>query len=182
MSGFIPGHSGEYSSPLGEEPSHLERPQDPGQTNLMISEMPRVPVINSVPDPLDDSLQTLDEEPSHPEQPQCPGETCIMGVQQVVITAIRATDLTLGFRQILAGFHVVVKTDGAEFQTSNKPVHVDQAVVEWNEPILLPWPSSKVRVSVYASFELDPMLGGEVLCTFEISVRELLDRSENLHH
>jgi hypothetical protein len=51
--------------------------------------------------------------------------------------AIRATDLTLGFRRIPAGFHVVVKADGAEFQTSNKSTHVDQAVVEWDEPILL---------------------------------------------
>jgi hypothetical protein len=46
-------------------------------------------------------------------------------------------DLTLGLRWIPAGFHVVVKTDSAEFQTSNKSVHVDQAVVEWNERILL---------------------------------------------
>jgi hypothetical protein len=39
--------------------------------------------------------------------------------------------------------------------------------------------SSKVRVSVYASFELGPMLcHGEVLRTLEISVGELLNRSE----
>jgi CHAT domain-containing protein/ferredoxin len=137
----------------------------------------------SVPDPIDDTLQALDEEPSHPEQPQGPEETHITGVQQVIITAIRATDLTLGLRRIPAGFHVVVKTDGAEFQTSNKLVHVDQAVIEWNESILLPCePYSTVRVSVYASFESSPMLcHGEVLRTFEISVRELLDRSENSH-
>ncbi|KAG2746612.1 hypothetical protein P692DRAFT_20739009, partial [Suillus brevipes Sb2] len=91
--------------------------------------------------------------------------------------------LTLGLRRIPAGFHVAVKADGAEFSTSNKPVHVDQAVIEWNERILLPCePSSKVQISVYASFELDPMLcHGEVLRKFEISVRELLDRSENSH-
>ncbi|KAG2143665.1 hypothetical protein DEU56DRAFT_791824 [Suillus clintonianus] len=71
-------------------------------------------------------------------------------------------------------------TDGVKFQTSNKLVHVDQGVVEWNERILLPCePSSQVRVSMYASFELDPMLcHGEVLHTFEISIGELLDRSE----
>ncbi|KAG2143648.1 hypothetical protein DEU56DRAFT_791724 [Suillus clintonianus] len=63
-------------------------------------------------------------------------------------------------------------TGGVEFQSSNKPVHVDQGVVEWNERMLL----------VYASFELDPMLcHGEVLRTFEISVGELLDRSEKSH-
>ncbi|KAG2081949.1 hypothetical protein BD769DRAFT_1683513 [Suillus cothurnatus] len=134
------------------------------------------------------------EESSYPEHTQDPNEIH----QQVVITAIHATDLTLGLRRILAGFHVVIKTDGAECQTSNKPVHVDQAVVKWTEPILLYIvpnlifpariekdsrscdPSSKVQVSVYASFELGPMLGhGEVLRTFEISVRELLDCSES---
>lgn len=32
------------------------------------------------------------EEPSYPERPQDPGETRLSGVQQVIITAIRATD------------------------------------------------------------------------------------------
>ncbi|KAG2133517.1 hypothetical protein BD769DRAFT_1774633 [Suillus cothurnatus] len=179
MSHFIPGHFSEYPPPVGEEPSHLEHPQDLGQTNLVISEMPRVVVKN----PLDDTLQALSEELSHPEQLQSPGETCITGVKQLVITAIRATDLTFGLRRIPAGFHVVVKTGSAEFETSNKHVHVDQTVVEWNELILLPCePSSKVRVRVYASFESGPMLyHGEILRTFEITVQELLDRSESSH-
>ncbi|KAG1879628.1 CHAT domain-containing protein [Suillus tomentosus] len=111
-------------------------------------------------------------------------------MQQVVITAIRATlridnsiratDLLRGLRRIPSGFHVVVKTDGAECQTSNKPVHVDQTVVEWNEPILLSCElSSKVQISVYASFELGPMLcHGEVLGTFDGFVGELLDLSK----
>ncbi|KAG2139978.1 CHAT domain-containing protein [Suillus cothurnatus] len=121
------------------------------------------------------------EESSYPGHTQDSGEIRLSAVQQVIITAIRATDLTLGLLRIPAGFHVVVKTDGAESQTSNKPVHLDQAVVEWSESILLPCDtSSKVRVSVYASYELSPMLcHGEILRTFEISVRELLDRSEN---
>ncbi|KAG1868582.1 hypothetical protein F4604DRAFT_1927116 [Suillus subluteus] len=129
------------------------------------------------------------QEPSYPEHTQDLEEIHLNAVQQVVITAIHATDLTLGLRCVPAGFHVVIKTDSAECQTSNIPVHVDQAVVEWTEPILLyvvpdlifpahiekdsrPCdPSSKVRVSVYASFELGLMLGhGEVLHTFKISV------------
>ncbi|KAG2337308.1 hypothetical protein BDR05DRAFT_796228 [Suillus weaverae] len=123
------------------------------------------------------------EEPSYPEYTQDPGEIHLGGVQQVVITAIRAADLALGLRRIPAGFHVVVKADGAEYQTSNKSVHVDQAVVEWHERIFLPCKrSSKVQVSVYASFELGPMLcHGDLLRTFEISVGELLDRSEKSH-
>jgi hypothetical protein len=51
--------------------------------------------------------------------------------------AIRAADLTLGLRRIPAGFHVIFEADGAEYQTSNKSVHVDQTVVEWHERILL---------------------------------------------
>ncbi|KAG2137132.1 uncharacterized protein EDB93DRAFT_768142 [Suillus bovinus] len=121
-----------------------------------------------------------DEEPEHTQES---GEIRLSGVQQVIITGIRATDLTLGLRRIPAGFHTVVKTDGAEYQTSNKSVDVDQAVLEWHERIRLPCePSSKVQVSVYASFELGPMLcHGELLRTFEISVGELLDRSEKSH-
>ncbi|KAG1783410.1 hypothetical protein EV702DRAFT_258617 [Suillus placidus] len=65
------------------------------------------------------------EEPSYPEYTQDPGEIHLGGVQQVVITAIRAADLAQGLRRIPAGFHVVVKADGAEYQTSNKSVHVD---------------------------------------------------------
>ncbi|KAG1809516.1 CHAT domain-containing protein [Suillus variegatus] len=105
------------------------------------------------------------------------------GVQQVVITAIHATDLTLGLRRIPAGFHVVVKNDGAEYQTSNKSVNVDQTDVEWQERIVLPCdPSCKVRLSVYASFELGPMVcHGERLRKLEISVEELLERSEKSH-
>ncbi|KAG1883938.1 hypothetical protein F4604DRAFT_1919734 [Suillus subluteus] len=114
MSSFIPGHFGEYPSSLGERPSHSECPQDLGQTNLVTSEMLQVTVntilatlffvitllfhfvTDSVPDPLDDNLQALGGEPSHPEQSQGPEDTHITGVQQVVITVIRAADLTLG--------------------------------------------------------------------------------------
>ncbi|KAG1724870.1 CHAT domain-containing protein [Suillus lakei] len=182
MSGFVPGHFDDYPPSLGEEPSHPECPQDPVQTNLVISEVQQVTIYtilatvyfvitllfrfatDSVPDPPDDTLElALGEEPSHLEQHlQDPGGIHLSGVQQVVITAIRATMSHL---------------------TSNKPVDVDQAVVEWNERIILPRePSSKVRVSVHASFELGPILShGELLRTFEISVGELLDRSENSH-
>ncbi|KAG2125645.1 CHAT domain-containing protein [Suillus bovinus] len=121
-----------------------------------------------------------DQETSHPGHTQDPGEVHLSGVQQVLITTICATDLTLGLRWIPAGFYAVVKVDGAEYQTSNKPVNVDQAVIEWHERILLPCePSSKVQVSVYASFEMSPMVcHGELLRAFEISVGELLDRSK----
>ncbi|KAG1823180.1 CHAT domain-containing protein [Suillus variegatus] len=111
------------------------------------------------------------------------GEIHPSGVQQVVITAIRASDLTLGLQRIPSGFHIVVKANGAEYQTSNESVHVNQAFVEWHDRIILPCdPSFKVCVSVYASFELGPMVcHGELLRTFEISVGELLDRSEKSH-
>ncbi|KAG2116177.1 hypothetical protein DEU56DRAFT_173812 [Suillus clintonianus] len=196
MSNFVPHPLDDCPPPL-EEPSHPVRPQDP-ETNLSIGEMLQFAVntilatlyfvitllfcfaTDTVPDPLDDALPALGEEVSYPEHPQDPGEAHLSRVQQIVVTAIRATDLTLGLQRIPAGFHVVVKVRGIEFRTCNKPVHVDQAVVEWNEPILLPCErSSLVRVSLYASFELGLMLGhGEVLRTFEISVGELLDRSE----
>ncbi|KAG0693125.1 CHAT domain-containing protein [Suillus ampliporus] len=136
---------------------------------------------NFVLNHLDDPLPPLDEEPSHPEHSQDLGDVHMGDIQQVTITSILATDLSLGLRRVPAGFYVTVQADGTEWRTSNKPVHVDQVAVEWNERILVPSErSSKVRVSVYASFELGPMLGhGERLRTFDVSVGELRDRSEN---
>ncbi|KAG1837995.1 hypothetical protein F4604DRAFT_1941876 [Suillus subluteus] len=52
---------------------------------------------NSLPDPSNDTFPPSAEEPSHLEQyPQDLGETHLTGMQQIVITAIHATDLTLG--------------------------------------------------------------------------------------
>ncbi|KAG1833379.1 CHAT domain-containing protein [Suillus variegatus] len=85
MSGFFPGHFSDCPSPLREGPSHQELSQDAGQINLMISETLQVVVNNSVPDPLDDTLQASGEEPGQPEQPQDPGKTNLMfsGTPQV---------------------------------------------------------------------------------------------------
>lgn len=197
MSNFVPDPLNDCPSPPGklEEPRNPEHPQDLGGA---ISEVVQVAIMtmlatlylvivmlfrfttSSVPNALDVILPPLIEEPSHPDHPSDPEETLFSGTQRIAIISIRATDLTLGLRRIPAGFHVTITTDGAEWQTSNMPVHVDQAAVEWNERIPLPSePVFKVQVSVYASFELGPMLGhGELLRTFEISVGELLDRSE----
>ena len=49
----------------------------------------------------------------------------------------RATDLALGLKRIPAGFYVTVHVDGAEWQSTNKSVHIDQDIVEWNEHIFL---------------------------------------------
>ncbi|KAG0702340.1 TPR-like protein [Suillus ampliporus] len=134
---------------------------------------------NFVLNHLDDPLPPLDEEPSHPEHSQDLGDVHMIDIQQVTITSILATGLSLGLRRIPAGFYVTVQADGTEWRTSNKPVNVNQDVVEWDERILLPSePSSNIRLSVHASFELGPMLGhGDLLRTFEITVGELLDRS-----
>ncbi|KAG1717231.1 hypothetical protein EDB19DRAFT_2033090, partial [Suillus lakei] len=143
-----------------EEPSYPEHIQDPGETCLsgvqQGKKCKRESSDNDNDNPTKGSKRSQsgkmdvskdNEEPSHPEHTQDPGQTHLTGVQQVVITAIHATDLTLGLRRIPSGFHVVVKADGAGCQTSNKTVHVDQAVIEWNDRILLPCePSSKVRV------------------------------------
>ncbi|OAX37805.1 hypothetical protein K503DRAFT_866605 [Rhizopogon vinicolor AM-OR11-026] len=134
------------------------------------------------PDPLDDSIPVLDQESSHlPEHPQKAEEIHLIDDRQIVITTIRATDLTLGLQRIPVGFYVTVQIDSAQWQTANKSVHVDLDVVEWNEQIVLPHePSCKMTLKVYASFELGSMLGhGDILRKFEICVAELLDRSEN---
>jgi len=51
--------------------------------------------------------------------------------------AIRATGLTLGLRRIPAGFYVEVQVNDIKWQTTNKPVHVDLDVLEWDQCIIL---------------------------------------------
>ncbi|OAX37690.1 hypothetical protein K503DRAFT_801049 [Rhizopogon vinicolor AM-OR11-026] len=144
-------------------------------------------MFSHITDPVENSHPLLgkESEPKHteaqtPGRPQDAGETHLSDVRQTIITAIRVTGLTLGLRMIPAGFYVTVQVNGAQWQTSNKPVHVDLDIVEWNEQIVLSSePSCKVRFRVYASFELGPILGhGNLLRTFETRVAELLDLSE----
>ena len=91
------------------------------------------------------------------------------------------------------GLYVLVQFDGIKRRTENKPVHLHDSIIEWDDTIQL-WdilysiwfvalmiyrpsnPSAKVQLSVRASFEFSPMLGnGEVLRTVEICVGDLID-------
>ena len=108
---------------------------------------------------------------------------------------IRAADVALGLRGIPAGFYAVIHYSGLEWRTENKPSSVSHDVVEWTGPIPMLDPlslamdcpdplrspsvlSAAVRLEVYASFELQPMLGsGEQLRKITITVGQLLDRS-----
>ena len=119
-------------------------------------------MVNFVTDPPDDSLPPSGEEQSQPEETRLreiehsegPEETRPSEMQQVMIMSMcnvspfssaridivagfRATDLTLGLKRIPAGFYVIVLVDGAQWQTTNKCVHIDQDIVEWNERIIL---------------------------------------------
>ncbi|KAG2130976.1 uncharacterized protein EDB93DRAFT_1255632 [Suillus bovinus] len=72
------------------------------------------------------------EEPNDPDHTQDLAEMHLSGVQPI-ITAIHATDLTLGLQQIPTGFHTLIKADNVEYQTSNISVNVDQAIIKWHE-------------------------------------------------
>ncbi|KAG1886812.1 CHAT domain-containing protein [Suillus fuscotomentosus] len=127
---YAPDPPDDIVQALGEEPGQLEQPQDLGDTNLVISKvLLQITANNSLLDQLHDTLPASGEESSHPEHTQDPGQIHFSGVQQVVIS--------FPGDNIPAGFHAVVKADSAEYQTSNQSVHVDQAVVEWHEHILL---------------------------------------------
>ncbi|KAI6012902.1 hypothetical protein BKA83DRAFT_2489105 [Pisolithus microcarpus] len=94
----------------------------------------------------------------------------------IVITRIRAQHIHSGFKRMPVGFYVLVQTDGDQRRTQNKSVRLNDSSIEWEDVILLPSKASgEVRFTVYASFELEPMLGnGEVLYTSEAPVEELL--------
>ncbi|KAG6369853.1 hypothetical protein JVT61DRAFT_13413 [Boletus reticuloceps] len=93
--------------------------------------------------------------------------------------SIRAEDIVAGFRGMPVGFYVVVQFDGTKRRTENKPICLHESIVEWDEKIQLPSePSAKIKPSVCASFEFSPMLeNGEVLCTVEIYVGDLVDNT-----
>ncbi|KAN0087968.1 hypothetical protein V8E55_006589 [Tylopilus felleus] len=93
-----------------------------------------------------------------------------------VITRIRAQNIHFGLKRIPAGFYVLVQFDGAQRRTQNKSIRLSGSGIEWEDEILLPSKmSDKVRFTVYASFELEPMLGnGECLYTSESHVEKLL--------
>ena len=48
---------------------------------------------------------------------------------------IRATGVTTGLRRIPAGFYAAVQHDGLEWRTTNKPVLVNNDVVQWDGQI-----------------------------------------------
>ncbi|KAG2032446.1 hypothetical protein BDR03DRAFT_1002577 [Suillus americanus] len=114
-------------------PEHFFKPY---QVDYNIATI-RAPQTNSVPDPLDDTLEALVSSQVLNNPKTQDRHTSLECNKSSLLVSIRATDLTLGLRRIPAGFHVVVKADGTECQISNKLVHVDQAVAEWNEPIHL---------------------------------------------
>ena len=145
MSNIVTDTPDDSRPPLSEEQNHPELSDEP--ENICLS--------NTAPP--NASLLSLLEEQSNSEHAESPEETRPSEMQQVIITSMcnvspfssarididdflvgfRATDLTLGLKRIPAGFYVIVLVDGAEWQTTNKSVHIDQDIVEWNERIIL---------------------------------------------
>ncbi|KAI9454959.1 hypothetical protein HD554DRAFT_301681 [Boletus coccyginus] len=94
----------------------------------------------------------------------------------LVITRVRAQNITSGLKRIPAGFYVLIQFNGSQRRTQNKSIRLNDSGLEWEDKILLPSNVyDKVRFMVYASFELEPMLGnGEALYTSERHVGELV--------
>ncbi|KAF8444075.1 CHAT domain-containing protein [Boletus edulis BED1] len=156
----------ETTDNLAEDPSRNKRPRLESRASQS-----RAPT---------DSIQAPDASDADPQctgqEFQCKEETSAHSV----ITSIRATGVALGLRRFPAGFYTIVHHSGREWRTENKRSSVKDDLVEWNGPIPIPSdPSATVRLEVYASFELQPMLGaGEQLRKLTITVKQLLDRGE----
>ncbi|KAI6039499.1 hypothetical protein EDC04DRAFT_2684780 [Pisolithus marmoratus] len=97
---------------------------------------------------------------------------------------IRAQNIPSGVRRIPAGFYVVIQFDGKQRRTQNKPIRMNESNIEWEDKILLPLRAAdNVRFTVYASFELEPMLGmGEALYTSEHRAEELVGGTYLITH
>jgi len=129
--------------PLSEEQNHPELSEEPEEILCLSNTEPY------------NSLLPSGEDQSNPEHSEDPEETRVSEMQRVIITSMcnkspfslariykfspgfRATDLALGLKRIPAGFYMTVQVDGTEWQTTNKSVHIDQDIVEWNEHIFL---------------------------------------------
>ncbi|KAI6101854.1 hypothetical protein F5141DRAFT_1204630 [Pisolithus sp. B1] len=94
---------------------------------------------------------------------------------------IRARNILSGLKRIPVGFYVSVQFDGDQRRTQNKSMRLNDSGIEWDDeiPLLTSFrPSTafdKVEFTVYASFELEPMLGnGEALYSSVSRVEELV--------
>ncbi|KAI6017268.1 hypothetical protein PISMIDRAFT_679577 [Pisolithus microcarpus 441] len=94
----------------------------------------------------------------------------------IVITRIRAQNIPSGLKRIPVGFYVLVQFDGYQRRTQNKPMRLNDSGIEWEDEIPLPSRAfGKFRFTIYASFELEPMLGsGEALYTSESPAEEFV--------
>lgn len=104
-----------------------------------------------------------------------PPPTPSLDNSSIVITHIRAQNISSGLKRIPIGFYVKVQFNGTQRRTQNKSIRLNDSI-EWEDEILLPSrPFDKIRFTVYASFELEPMLGnGEALYASESRVEELV--------
>lgn len=126
----------------------------------------------SVPvDPNDPSpeLERSDSRHTPPELEVPSSSTPSLDDTCIVITRIRAQNILSGFERLPAGFYVLVQFGVIQQRTRNRSIGFNVSTIEWEDKIVL---SSKapdtVRFTVYASFELEPMLGnGEALYTSE---------------
>ncbi|KAF8551788.1 hypothetical protein OG21DRAFT_1498872 [Imleria badia] len=131
-----------------------------------------------VDDTTDSIPPTADPHNTSSEPEFSPPPTPSLDNPWIVITrtCIRAQNICSVLRRIPVGFYVLVQFDAAQRRTQNKSVRLNDQGIEWEDTILLPSEAyGKVRFTVYASFELEPMLGGgEALYTSESHVEELI--------
>ncbi|KAF8431349.1 hypothetical protein L210DRAFT_3560937 [Boletus edulis BED1] len=146
--------------------------------------------VSSITDPYDQSPELEASPPPSPEPDISPSTTPELGLSSpptsevdsspptpidnpwTVITRIRARNIPFGRKRIPVGSYVSIQCDSAHQRTQNQPIQLHHSDIEW-EDVIFSWSlnisrpfqaSGKVRFTVYASFELKPMLGnGEVL-------------------
>ncbi|KAI6097704.1 hypothetical protein EDD16DRAFT_589551 [Pisolithus croceorrhizus] len=89
---------------------------------------------------------------------------------------IRAQNILSKLKRMPVGFHVLVESDGCRRRTQNKSIPLSDSGSEWEDEIPLPSNAfEKVRFTLYASFELQPMLGsGESLYSSETCVEQFV--------
>ncbi|KAI6101857.1 hypothetical protein F5141DRAFT_272810 [Pisolithus sp. B1] len=151
-------------------PPELEM-SDPPASELEVSSSP-----TSEPEFLLPTTPELEVSSPPISELELPPPTPPVGCPGIVITRIRVQNMPSGLKRVPPGFYVLVQFNGYKRRTENKSMRLNDSSIEWEDEILLPSEAcGKIRFTVYASFELEPMLGsGEALYTSENPVEEFI--------
>ncbi|KAG2125776.1 CHAT domain-containing protein [Suillus clintonianus] len=101
------------------------------------------------------------------------------GIQSIRLEIIGGNNLQVPSWRQSAGIYISINVDSRRHWKSAISVLSSDESVAWGDTVTLPQTSPALSVEIWASFELDRMLGnGEIIAKLQISWNELLDNGD----